>query len=297
MRSAGASARALFAAANPTLVLVGSSAHAEPLGLLLATVALAAWLLERPGTAALALAAAVLTRFPFLVLLGPLALGIVWARRDTSRRSLLLLLLPPLALGLFDLYLHVRVPGFRGIAAAHDFWWRPPWGVPFVGLVRHLGDVPTWYGYRAVVVATALFFGASAVLGLAHRDRDGRVLGVWVATALAFAASPGDDVGANNLARLALPAWPAALLLWARAVPPRWRRPGRPARAAIAAACLAAAAFSLWFAVQAHRLAIATQRRRQPFLEDTIRRLDRDEPVWLDFRALRREQQRRRRAR
>lgn len=286
-------AAVLFAVANPTLVLLGSSAHAEPLALLFATGALAAWAYGRVGGAALALAAAVLTRFPFLVLLAPLALGIVWARGDTSRRSLSWLLVPALALGLFDLYLHLRVPGFRGIAAAHDFWWRPPWDVPFVGLVRHLEDVPTWYGYRAVQVATAIAYAAVALWGLASRDRERRVLGAWVAVTLAFAASPGDAVGANNVARLALPAWPAALLLVAAGLPDGWRRPPPTLRAGAAAVCLAAAAFGIWFAVQAHRMTIAAQRRHQPFLAETVERLDTDAPVWLDFRALRRERARR----
>jgi len=292
-RAPALAASALFAAANPTLVLLGSSAHAEPLALLFATGALAAWATGRVGAAALALTAAVLARFPFLVLLAPLALGVVWARRDTSRRSLLWLLVPALALGLFDLYLHLRVPGFRGIAAAHDFWWRPPWDVPFAGLVRHLGDVPAWYGYRMVQVATTLGYAAIAIWGLARGERERRVLGAWVAVAVAFAASPGDAVGANNVARLALPAWPAALLLLATGLPERWRRPPAAGRAAVAAVCLATAAFGVWYSVQAHRMTIAVQRRHQPFLADSVERLDTDAPVWLDFRALRRERARR----
>ena len=112
-----------------------------------------------------------------------------------------------------------------------------------------------------------------------------RMLSFWVGVTFLFSAAAGDSVGVPAFTRLMLPAWPAALLiLWTA-----WGR--RAPRAVVAAAGAALLVWGLWFSAKQIRLAIYGQRREQPFLLETIRRLEADEPRWLDFREIRRRKQ------
>jgi len=269
----------VFVCANPRWIAVSSTAHAEPLALLFALLCFTAWLRGSLAGAVAWLSLAALTRFPAIVLGLPLAWDVL--RRDRSPGRVALLSIPPVALLLFELQLRLRIPGFEGVAAAHAFWWDVQWGVPFFGLLRHPDAFPDGFGLRELTFCFAALYLWLAVAGL-RRLPDMRLVAGWLVTALCFAAAPGDAVGATAFTRLALFAWPPAVWIF-------WSVYGeRIPRAALALGCVAALGLGLWYATAQTRLAIYGQRREQPFLADTIRRLDSDAPVWLDFREIRR---------
>jgi hypothetical protein len=269
----------LFACANPRWIAVSSTAHAEPLAMLLALLCFVAWLRGSLGWAVVWLALAALTRFPAIILGLPLAWDVL--RRDRSPSRFALLSIPPLVLILFEWQLRLRIPGFEGVSAAHAFWWDVHWGVPFFGLLRHPDVFPGGFALRELTWVFALLYVWLAVVGLRRRP-DPRFIVFWLVTALGFAAAPNDAVGATAFSRLALFAWPPAVWIF-------WRIYGeRAPRAALALGCIAALGLGIGYASAQTRLAIYGQRREQPFLADSIRRLDSDTPVWLDFREIRR---------
>lgn len=270
----------LFVAANPRWISVSATAHAEPLAMLFSILCLSAALGDRLGRAVVWLALASLTRFPAIVLGLPLAW---WSlRRAPTLRSVALLAIPPAVLVAFELYLRLRVPAFEGVLRAHAFWWDVQWTLPFLGFIRHPNVFPPGFGLREVTFGFALLYVVAVAVGLRSEAESQRRLALWAAVALLFAAAAGDSVGVTAFTRLVLPAWPAALLIL-------WVRGGRRApRAAVVAACVLLAVWGVWFSTRQIQLAIYGQRREQPYLLDTIRRLDSDEPRWLDFREIRR---------
>ncbi len=280
----------LFVLANPRWLALASTAHPEPLAVLAALVSAIAWRRRAYAWAALGLGLTVLTRFPSLVVVLPLAAGFWLQRRPPPPRAALALAAPFLALLLHDLYLGLRVPGFQGIRASHAFWWEPRWSLPFLGLLRHPDAFPPALPLAALTYASAALYSGAAALGFARRDRCWWIGSLWIAVVTLLAASPEDPVGVRAFTRLAILAWPAALLVltgWVAS-----RRPRLPARA-WGPVLLLLALLSLGFAARQSQLAISGQLREQRFLRDTIERLDSDAPVWVDFRRERRERRRR----
>ena len=136
----------IFACANPRWIAVSSTAHAEPLAMLLVLLCFVAWLRGSLGWAVAWLALAALTRFPAIILGLPLAWDVL--RRDRTPGRFALLSIPPLVLILFETQLRLRIPGFEGVSAAHAFWWDVQWGVPFFGLIRHPNVFPDGFALR-----------------------------------------------------------------------------------------------------------------------------------------------------
>lgn len=269
-----------FVVANPRWLSVSATAHAEPLAMLFSVLCLVAWLRGALGWSVAWLVLASLTRFPAMVLGLPLAWEAL--RRAPTPRRIALLALPPAALLGFELYLRLRIPGFEGVVGAHAFWWDPQWTAPFLGFFRHPDVFPPGFALRELTWTFALLYTASVGVGLRTLTGPHRVLPLWVAATLLFSAAAGDPVGVTAFTRLAVLAWPAALLVLFMAA---GARAGRIVLA-LAAACLLTG--SLWSVTKQIRLAIYGQRREQPYLQETIRRLDSDEPRWLDFEEIRR---------
>ena len=273
----------LFVVANPRWIAVSATAHAEPLAMLFGILCLTAGLRGRLGWAVVWLTLASLARFPAIVLGLPLAWQAL--RRAPSLKSVALLSVPPAALVGFELYLRARIPGFEGVVSAHSFWWEVQWTAPFLGFFRHPDAFPPGFGLREVTWIFAALYAASIALGLRSLGGELRLLPLWVAATVLFSAAAGDPVGVAAFTRLALLAWPAALLIlwmaWGRAAP----------RALLAALTVALLLGGLWFATRQIRLAIYGQKREQPYLIESIQRLGSDEPRWLDFREIRRRKQ------
>lgn len=267
----------LFAVANPRWLGLASTAHPEPLAVLWILLWALAWRRDRLGWAALWLVLAVLTRFPALLLAAPLAVGLLLGRRAVDWRSAALLASPFLALALFDLYLHARDPGFPGILGAHGAWWQPRWSFPFLGWLHYFAALPAALPLRSLTLASGILYLAAIAVGLGGLPRSLWWLPAWVAVFLLLAAAPDDPVGVRAFTRLAVLAWPAALLVL-------WLRFGdRLPRPAVAAACVLLAGLSVAFAARHTRLAVQGQPKGQPYLLDSIERLDQDEPVWTDY--------------
>jgi hypothetical protein len=266
-----------FVAANPRWIGLASTAHAEPLATFFALACFVAWRRGAVAASAVWLALASLTRFPAVVLVASLAAGLWLDERRLAKRTALWLALPLAALAGFDAYLHWRAPGFPGILRAHAFWWQPQWSVPFLGIVRHIGEYPSALPLRELTLVSACVYVLAIAVGL--RIRELAFLAIGAAAVVALAASPADPVGARAFTRLAILAWPAALLIL-------WRRfAGAAPRTAIAAALLGLTLIGVWFAARQTGLAVQAQARGQPYLLDAIERLDSDEPAWIDYGA------------
>jgi hypothetical protein len=276
----------LFAVANPRWATLAASAHSEPLAMLAVTLCLAAYLHGRLALAMVLLASASLCRFPAILLGLPLAIGVLVQRRDVRLRSFVLISLPLLAFGLWNLYLSMRAPNFQGLYASHrvtgafEFTW------PFLALFNYTRWFFGWGTFAQIMgnpsggpaVMAAAVYLLSVVVGFRRRERPLWVLPLWVLVIVLFHGSLSDL--SWDFSRLAILAWPASLLIL-------WRWAGRRASTAVLIAiCVVLAGYSFWAAILHIRAAVAFQTLHQPFLVDKIAQLGSDEPSWVDFRAL-----------
>jgi hypothetical protein len=277
---------ALFVVANPRWVSIAASAHPEPLAMLFALGCLLALLRGHLGLCAALLAGAILTRYPALLLGLPIAFGAIVSRRDWRPRTFAILLTPLVPFALVNLYLSLRVPHFPGILSAHSIFWNtaPDW--PFAELYR---AAARWlwasaYPIFELTYGSVVFYVAAMVAGFRRAERELWLLPIWIAALVLFHVSLSGVLGAWDFTRLAVLAWPAALLVFWRLVVawvPAW---------AAAALCIACAAFSLSFTSRQMQDAIAWQKAGQTFLPTKIDQLDSDTPDWIDFRRIVREQ-------
>jgi hypothetical protein len=93
-----------------------------------------------------------------------------------------------------------------------------------------------------------------------------------------FHASLTGEEGVGDFMRLALLAWPAAVLVYWRALgsgPPR-------ARGAALCATALAGAFGVWHVAHQIPAAVSIQ-DRLPWMRSVVARLDAEAPVWIDF--------------
>ena len=268
----------LFVVANPSWLVIGSTAHAEPLAMLFSILAFAACLQNRLAASVGALSFATLARFP-AVLAGPaLAWGFLVTRRRRGWRVWLALATPLAALALLHLYLFARIPDFLGVIEAHRVFWDASLGAPFASILAlpalRAGALPLTL---MLTLATLLFYVAAVVIGLRPRERERWVLSLWVAGIVLFHVSLSSEVAVRAFTRLAVLAWPGTLLVF-------WRWIGAKLPHAVAAsACLALALASLGYARAQIEGAVIGQTRVQTFLHEEIRLLDHDQPHWVDF--------------
>jgi len=270
-----------FVVANSRWMSVASTPHAEPLATCLALACFLAHLRGRTGVAVVCLALAGLTRFPALLLGVPLAYDLLVRQRRRDAPTFALLGVPVLAFALFLAYLHTRIPGYEGIAAAHGVFWNPRLTWPFAALVA---NVELWLAGKVELPVLAYAWVAvylvSLGVGLRAGERPRWFLAVWVASVVLFHVSLSGLVGAWDFQRLAMLAWPPALLIlwsaWGRHLP----------RAAGALALAGLAVFGGSLTLQKVRAAVLIQSGHQPFLGQAIQRLDSDSPNWLSFRAI-----------
>lgn len=276
----------VFASANPRWLWVAATAHPEPLAMLCALASALAWLRHRLAAAVAWLALAGLARFPALLLGAALAFGVLGLRRDWRPRSFLLLAVPPAAFALLNLYLAWRIPGFAGVTDAHGVFldthltW-PLWTLAAHALpwLRGEGEVPDYgMAYLALTWASLAVYAAAALVGLRSGDGTQRFLAVWVVSIAGFHASLAGEWAGFDFMRLALLAWPAALLILWRRFAPALPTPARTA------ACLAAGLLSAACAVDWVARAARWQGSSYPWPTHAIRGFRLDEPRWIDYR-------------
>ena len=268
----------LFVVANPSWLMIGSTAHAEPLAMLFSILAFVACFQNRLAASVGALSFATLARFPALLAGPALAWGFLVTRRRRDWRTWLALATPLAAFALLHLYLFARIPDFLGVAEAHRVFWDARLGAPFALLqalpaLRADALPPT----LLLTLATLLGYFAAVAIGLRPRERERWVLPLWVAGIALFHVSLSGEVAVRAFTRLAVLAWPAALLVF-------WRWIGVKLPHAVAAgACLVLAFASLSYARAQIEGAVIGQTRVQTFLREEIRLLDHDQPHWVDF--------------
>jgi hypothetical protein len=269
----------LFVVGNPRWFVMGSTAHAEPLAMLFTLLAMHAclrgWLARSVG----ALGLASLVRFPALLVGPAVAFGFLVTRRRLELRSWLALAAPLLLLAALQLYLYARIPGFRGMSEEHRVFWDVRLAPPFAFLLASSKLSPR---LLAITLATLLFYLAALVIGLRPAERERWPLALWIAGIVLFHVSLEGELAIRAFTRLAVLAWPAALLIV-------WRCVGARVPAALAAAlCLAGAIGSVAYASGHVEAAVVHQTRMHAVIADEIRLLDHDEPHWVDFATHRR---------
>ena len=142
-----------------------------------------------------------------------------------TSRTLAWLSVPPLAFALFVAYLHARIPGYEGVAAAHRVFWDAQLTWPFATLVEYV-ERARWGTLDSAFALTCTWVGIyllSIALGLRPSERPRWFLALWVASIVLFHVSLDGLIGAADFQRLVLLAWPAALLIlwrsWGRRLP------------------------------------------------------------------------------
>jgi len=268
-----------FALANPRWMTIAASPHPESLAMLFTLLALNASLRGALPASMIALSLAGLARFPSLLIGAPIAFGALYVRRSFDLRTLATLALPVLAFGLFNLYLALRVPGFGGVMATHQVFWVTAWTWPFASLVENA--LPWWRSgnglYFAITYTTLAFYLATCVLGLRSLPREQWVLPLTIAVIVLFHACLSGAPATWDFTRLAILAWPAALLIfWKVAL-------SHVPVAAVAALCAGLGIYALAVGQRSIREAVELQDQLLPYLPRAIERLDEDEPRWIHF--------------
>jgi hypothetical protein len=251
---------ALYFAAYPYVSIVGATAHAEPLALAAALGAAVYAMAGAWRTSMLLLAVCVLARFPTLSLLPAFAL-LSWPSTWTT---LAWMAAAPMGLGLWNAWLRWRIPGFKNVLQAHSWFWRPHLTWPFSSFVfYHVDPYNGW--------ACALLVG-SVVAAFFTNVRGRWAWAVWVATLAGFHLCLSDEWAVSAFARLAMLAWPAAVILLAAANP-------FPRLAPVA--CFAALLYVVPWVVNFIAAIAVLQEERLPFMAETRARLETEEPVWI----------------
>jgi hypothetical protein len=274
---------AAFAIANTCWISIAGSAHAESLAMLLVLLCFLDHFRGNRFRSALWLGIAGLTRFPALLLGAPLALGLLLFQRDRRPSSFAALSLPILAFALFNLYLYQHISNFEGISAAHATFWDAQLGWPLGAWLVNEGRGPlsAQHIYFGVTYGFLAFYLLCTLVGfLAPRfRRDGLlILPLWVAAQLLFHLSLSGKPAVTAFARLTILAWPAALLITALVLErrtPKWLA---------GAVILALAVHGVGLHERLILSAVSKQSKSQPVLETVIRRLDRDEPLWIQIK-------------
>lgn len=267
-----------FALANPRWLQLAATPHATPAAMLLCVLTLLAWYRGRLGRAVLWLSLATLVRYPTLLCTAVLAFAVVVEARGVPLRRLLPLAAPAATLAALNLYLYWTIPEFRGVWAAHAPFWNEPLGftVPFSVVAEEFAK--HWdraAGQILLSWASIAVYGAAIVVGF-RGERRHWWLAAWVAVLLLFHASLSGTHAFWEISRLAILAWPAALLVL-------WQRFGTHARAGIVMpACAVLAGLGLWFAQ--HNLGWAMLAQDKSV---SLGRLEADAPRFENFRALR----------
>jgi hypothetical protein len=271
-----------FVALNPRWLWDASTSHSESLAMLLALLCLLAALRGRLAWAVLWLSLAGLTRYPAFLLGAPLAFATLVVRRDRRVQTLALLSVPLLAFALINLYLYVRIPDFSGIAASHRVFWDAHLTWPFATLIGTTlrWDLPGDPFLTGLTYASLGLYLLSIALGLQSERRDLLILPLWVAVIVLLPACLDGERHVWAFTRLAILAWPGALLI----VWPRWLEGTR--RSALFLLCVTMALLAISLQVRRAPHAIRMQNETHWFLSQSIERLDSNEPTWIDFRAL-----------
>ncbi|MCH2170864.1 hypothetical protein MK489_08770 [Myxococcota bacterium] len=271
-----------FAAANPRWLSVTSTVHAEPLAMLALLLAVLACLRGRVGVSVLWLSVAGLTRFPALLVGVAIAYAVLIQQRRWSLRNVAYLSVPLLAFGGLNLYLAWRIPGFEGIAESHRVFWETHLTWPFHAYTLNL---MSWFGGKSIpalglTTVTLMFFLASLGAALRSGDRRSHFLGIWVTVTTLFHLSLAGEWGGFDFARLAVLAWPAALLLV-------WREwiAARP-RSIVAGLTLVSAMAGIVFAIGILTESVRWQGASSPAPAHTAHGFGIDTPRWFDFRGL-----------
>jgi hypothetical protein len=165
---------------------------------------------------------------------------------------------------------------------AHSVFWDTHLTWPFAALIENAarwlrGTAPG--PNFALTYASVAFYLTALAAGLREREPRLRFLAVWVAIITLFHVSLAGEWGGFDFARLAILAWPAALILL-------WRRV-RLSAPPVAAAAGWAVAGALSVAVTLDLLveAVRWQRASYPWPTISIQRLEAEQPRWFDFGA------------
>jgi len=266
---------------NPVWALVSSAAHPEPLAMTFALLCFTAHLRGSLPWSVIWLSLALWTRFPAVLLGGALAFDLLWVRRDWRVRTIGWLALPLVVFALHNFYLLWRVPGFTGIWDVHQVHWVAEWTWPFHELLRQwerMGESALFQ--RPIVYGTAVFYLATSLWGLRPAERSQWWLAIWTAAILLLHVSLTGEPGVNSFTRLAVLAWPPALLIAWRALPRRvpW--------APVGALCAAGLCLSLYVSAHQIRAAVYVQGLTL-WMKPKVAELSKDEPRWIDFKEIR----------
>jgi hypothetical protein len=205
-------------------------------------------------------------------------------RRQLAPASVAWVLSPLAAFSLIQLYLDARVPDFRGLDESHSLFWETGLVLPFTELIANASPSswPSAYRIFEVTYASVLFYLVAVVVGLRRSQRPLWMLPLWIAVVVGFHASLSGKLGAWDFARLAVLAWPAALLVLWRPIS------ARVPAAALAVVCIAALVSSYSFTRDQLEMGVQLQRDMPSFAfhRESIRRLHEDTPHWIDFKEL-----------
>lgn len=261
----------LFVFANPRWLPIASTAHSEPLAMLFAILTLRFYFEGRLGRCAGMLTLCCLARYPAVLLVVPLGLGLIAERRRIDPRELWVFVWPPLAVAAANLYLFLRIPDFVSIWHAHGTIWPTGFSWPFAALFEHSGWLwslsPQTWGVTVWVLALSLL---SIGLGAVYSRGRELALPLWVALLVFFHMSLEGSWALLDVTRLALLAWPPTLLILCQRLPLRGGLP--------VGACALLAAASLWFARDNLGWALLIQQTGRDEL-----RLQSDVPVFRVF--------------
>jgi hypothetical protein len=233
------------------------------------------------------LAMAGLTRVPALLLAAPLAVGVLFFQKDRRSSSFAALGLPALVYALFNLYLYQHIPDFEGIAAAHAVFWDAQLSWPLNAWLVEGGRGPlsAQHFYFALTYLFLFFYVTAMAVGFfaPRLRRDGLlVIPLWLAVQLLFHLSLDGKPAVTAFARLAILAWPAALLIVALVLD-RWNSKWIAGVVVLALAIHGVALNERFIAG-----AVSKQGKGQPFLDTVIRQLGSDEPHWIRLNKPRR---------
>ena len=159
------------------------------------------------------LSLATLTRYPALLLGAVLAYDLLVTQRRFDAKTLAWLSLPLVVFGLYNLYLASKVPGFTNLLAAHQVHWNAGIAIPFSAMFDYWQTAVSGGLQFAIIFATAAFYTAMAIAGLRSSQKTNAWLAIWVLIVHGFHVSLSGQVGVVSFTRLALLAWPAALLI------------------------------------------------------------------------------------